>query len=199
MKPHEAAAVIIDKLGAMQLKAADDEEFVEMVTDETWDMRNELGLRDDTNWSYAVEDAIRELLGIEHTLRGADLVHFKQATATRESTARLSRNGLRQLIKEELYKLTEGAAKPPDIERYLKLHGLTIGTDYEIAGDGVSEDYSIIGVDDQVANEIFMAMEDGTGGDPPMYVDEDGLPENPLAGSRYTVQQGDRDIYWTTG
>ena len=59
MEPKTAAAVIINKLGAMQLKAADDKEFVEMVTDETWDMRNELGLRDDTNWSYAVEDAIR--------------------------------------------------------------------------------------------------------------------------------------------
>ena len=50
MEPKTAATVIIDKLGAMQLKAADDEEFVEMVTDETWDMRNELSLRDDTNW-----------------------------------------------------------------------------------------------------------------------------------------------------
>ena len=106
MEPKTAAAVIIDKLGAMQLKAAGDEEFLEMVTDETWDMRNELGLRGDSNWAYDVEDAIRELLGIEHTLRGQALADFKQATAN-EGAIKLTRSALRSLIKEELSRVVE--------------------------------------------------------------------------------------------
>jgi len=106
MDPNTAATVIIDSLGAMRLKAADDDEFLDMVTDETWKMRKELGLVGDTNWPYAVEEAIRGLLGIEHTRREPEHWYGESGVAN-ESAIKLTRNTLRSLIKEELTHLTE--------------------------------------------------------------------------------------------
>ena len=111
MEPKTAAAVIIDKLGAMKLKAAGDEEFLEMVTDETWEMRNELGLRGDSNWAYVVEDAIRELLGIEHTLRGQALADFKQATAN-EGAIKVTRSAVRSPTTPRCISIVRIAARP---------------------------------------------------------------------------------------
>ena len=58
---------------------------------------------------------------------------------------KITKQRLKEIIKEELSRvLTEGSAKPPDIELYLDTHGLERGIDYQIEGDGVKEDYYIV-------------------------------------------------------
>ena len=58
---------------------------------------------------------------------------------------KITKRQLRNIIKEELSRvLTEASAQPPEIEAYLNSHGLDRGIDYEIEGDGVTEDYYIV-------------------------------------------------------
>ena len=58
---------------------------------------------------------------------------------------KITKRQLRSIIKEELSRvLTEASAQPPEIEAYLNSHSLARGIDYEIEGDGVTEDYYIV-------------------------------------------------------
>ena len=82
--------------------------------------------------------------------------------------------------------LSEGAAKPPDIEQYLSAFGLSRGQHYEIHGDGVEIDYHIIGRDWQMAEEIAGMMEP----DAP-------YEENPLRGTRYMIDVADNMVTWS--
>ena len=58
---------------------------------------------------------------------------------------KITKRQLRNIIKEELNRvLTEASAQPPEIEAHLNSHGLERDVDYEIKGDGVTEDYYIV-------------------------------------------------------
>jgi hypothetical protein len=82
--------------------------------------------------------------------------------------------------------LSEGAAKPPQIEQYLAAHGLTLGPDYEIAGDGVSEDYHIVNVGPRMAEAIASMLDP----DAP-------YEDNPLYGTRYRIEIRDNEVRWS--
>ena len=82
--------------------------------------------------------------------------------------------------------LTEGAAKPPDIEMYLNSHSIEAGLDYDVLGDGVSTDYWINAVDEDTAYDIARVM------DP-----ESGYEGNPLAGTRYRIDVQGTGVRWS--
>ena len=94
---------------------------------------------------------------------------------------KITKKKLRSIIKEELNRvLTEGSAKPPDIQAYLNSHGLERGEDYEIKGDGVTEDYYIVALRSHPEDIVSM-------------LDREMYPESPI----YGAESFRREVRWT--
>ena len=79
-------------------------------------------------------------------------------------------------------RLLEGAAKPPEIEMYLKGHGLVAGIDYDFGGDGVTQDYYIIGLRNNAEDLASM-------------LDRDLYMDSPVTSDRIRAHRD--EVHWT--
>ena len=94
---------------------------------------------------------------------------------------KITKRQLRNIIKEELSRvLTEASAQPPEIEVYLNSHSLDRGIDYEIKGDGVTEDYYIVALRSNPEDIVSM-------------LDREMYPESPIDGA----ESFRREVRWT--
>ena len=100
---------------------------------------------------------------------------------------KITKARLRAIIKEELSILTEGAAKPPDIELFLNGWSLEAGIHYDFGGDGVTEDWHIIPL--RLSTEDIMSR-----------LGVEGYPDNPVDPLRVRTgptPTGEKGVYWS--
>lgn len=103
---------------------------------------------------------------------------------------KITKSQLKQIIKEELVRLIEGAAKEPDIDFYLQgdplylMPGIAQGHEYDVMDPKPGwDDPYIVAKDEFWRDQIASVMQ------PTAH-----YPNNPLRGTRYEIIEGDPQL-----